>query len=219
MIKVDRHLIVCDCPHCLTMFPPDRFEATWVYPAPTPESRRVTGRLPIGHARARPAAVLWVDGDGRLETDWPGMPGTRGARVEVTWDAPGGPTVTATRDPALAALAEPVPLTRKAIERMNARCMVEYALAPADSADFVACARHGASGVRALACEHVIGSAVPIEAIVMYDPDGDYPDCLCVECYERYRGGDASVVHVVCSRCQQTNLVRHRLVGQGVYGG
>ncbi len=215
MIKVDRHLIVCDCADCTAMFPPDRFEATWVYPQPSPEARRATGRLPIGHPKARPAAIVWVDADDRLATDWPGFPGTIGAKVELTGRGP-GLAVVGTSDPALAALADPVPLRRKAIERLNQRCMVEYGLAPDDTADFVACAIHG-QGARALACTHVQTSVDPIDAVVLYDPDGDYPDCFCEPCLARYQAGDVTVAEPVCSRCQQRHLYRHRLVARSSY--
>lgn len=218
MIKVDRHPVTCDCRHCQAMFARDRFEPTWVYPDPGRGARRATGVVPIGHPQARPVAALWVTPEGRLATDWPGFPGTRGAAVEVAWDAPGGPIVTATRDPALAGLAAPVPLTHRAVERMNQRCMVDYQLAPPGAADFLACERHGETGVRALACAHVAHGADRVQAVVMYDPDGDFPDCLCTACFERYQQGDTSVVEPVCSRCQQVNLYRHELVGQGFYG-
>jgi len=192
------------------MFPPDRFEATWVYPQPSPEARRATGRLPIGDAKARPTAVVWLDADDRLVLDWPGFPGTIGAKVELT-----GTAITGTRDPALHALA--APLRKRAIEKMNQRCMVDYGLAPDDVADFVACAEHGTSGIKALACEHVIGGDA-IDVVVLYDVDGDYPDCLCVACFEAFRAGDVSVTQVVCSYCQQRHLYRHRLVAETTYG-
>jgi len=216
MIKVDRHLVVCDCEDCATMFPPDRFEATWTYPQPSPEARRATGRLPIGHPKARPAAIVWVDADDRLATDWPGMPGTVGAKVELSGRG-AALAVVGTRDPALAALAHPVPLRRRALERLSQRCMVDYGLAPDDAADLVACATHG-HGARALACEHVLASVDPIEVVVLYDPDGDYPDCFCAPCLERYRARDLSVARVVCSRCQQRHLYRHRLIARTTYG-
>lgn len=215
MIKLDRHLLVCDCADCATMFPPDRFEATWTYPEPDPSARRATGRLPIGHARARPAAIVWVDADDRLATDWPGMPGTLGAKVELSGRGP-SLAVVGTRDPALAALADPVPLRRRALERLSQRCMVDYGLAPLNASDLIVCDVHG-HGARALACAHVVGSAEPIDAVVLYDPDGDYPDCLCMPCLERYRAGDVTVAGVVCSRCQQRHLYRHRLVARSVY--
>lgn len=192
------------------MFPPDRFEATWVYPQPFPEARKATGRLPIGDPKARAIATLWLDPEDRLALDWPGFPGTIGAKVTLT-----GTAVTGTRDPALSALA--APLRRRAVETFNRRCMIDYGLADDDVGDFVACHEHGTSGIKALACAHVIGHE-PVDAVVLYDVDGDYPDCLCTACFDAFRAGDTEVTHVVCSRCQQRNLYRHRLVATTTYG-
>lgn len=217
MIKVSLHALTCRCPDCLDMFPPDRFEPTWVLPAPTDrKTRKVTGALPLGHPQASHAFSLWVDEDLRLATDWPGFPGTLGARVEVDWHAAGGPRITGTRDPALAALAHPVPLRRKAIERLNARCMVDYGLAPPDTADHIACPRHG-HGIPALACRCLAGPE-RLDIVVLYGVDGDFPDALCEMCLARYLARDLSVVETVCSRCQQDNLYRHRIVSTTWYG-
>lgn len=221
MIKVSKHRLTCACEDCQTAFPPDRFEATWTVPAPDPTCERVIGRVPLGAPNASWGFVVWIDADQRLAHDWPGFPGTRGARVEL--DRPGRPksdkvsrVITGTRDPALAALSDRVPLRRLTTERINARCMVEYGLADDDVADFIACERHGI-GLPALACVHVLG-AEAIDATVVYGVDGDYPDLFCAACLARYAAGELAVAHTVCSHCQQAHLYRHRLVGHTHYG-
>ena len=215
MIKVLTHTLTCRCIDCMQMFPPDRFEPTWALPQPTPASRKAVGALPLGHPQAGQSFMVWIDTDGRLETDWPGFPGTSGARVEVDWRA-ATPKITGTRDPALAALAAPVPLRRKALERLNQRLMVDYGLAPDETADYIACDLHG-HGIPALACAHVVGPDI-VDAVILYGVDGDYPDLLCEPCLERYLARDLSVVQTVCSRCQQQHLYRHRLIGSTWYG-
>lgn len=198
------------------MFPPDRYEAAWTLPRPEGRDvRRVIGRLPIGHPQSIPAAVLWVDSDSRLATDWPGFPGTLGALVKV--ESRGEPTLVATSDPALAALADPIPLRRTTLERLNARCMVDYGLAPPDVADFVDCDRHG-HGAPALACRCVPTSDAPLDVVVLYGLEGDYPDLLCEPCLARYTQGALDAVVTVCSRCQQQHLYRHRIVARTWYG-
>jgi hypothetical protein len=215
VIKLQKHRITCTCDDCVAMFPPDRFEASWSM-TPQDGSRRVTGRVPLGASNASWTFVAYVDEQRRLVDDWPGFPGTRGARVELSHHN-AGDEVVGTRDPALAALAEPIPLRRLAVERINARCMVELGLAPSDIADYVACEQHG-QGIPALACAHVIESASPIDATIVYGVDGDYPDLFCGECLANYVGGDVNVARTVCSYCQQAHLYRHRLVTRTWYG-
>ena len=223
MIKVTRHRLTCRCDDCVEMFPPDRYEAAWTLPAPevlrdgAEPPRRVVGRVPLGAANATWPFVVWVDADDRLVTDWPGFPGTHGAKVEIDWRAPEGPEIVGTRDPALAALAEPVPLRRIAVERLNARCMVDFGLAGDDTADYIACPEHG-RGLPALACRCVVASESPLDAVVLYGVDGDYPDLLCTACLPRYLAQDLEVVVTVCSVCQQRHLYRHRLVARTWYG-
>ena len=197
------------------MFPPDRFEPTWIQPQPAADARKTTGAIPIGHPRAVVVASVWVSPSGRLAADWPGFPGTIGAHVELA-DRQDSLVIIATRDPALAALADPVPLRRAALERLNQRNMVEYGLAPESVADFVACPTHG-RGLHALACRHVRSDAEPLQAIVLYDPDLAFPDLYCVDCYERFQRGDIAVAEPVCSYCQAGHLHRHRLVASAVY--
>lgn len=202
------------------MFPPDRFEAAWTLPRPSPEARRVEARLPLGHPEARQAFVVWVDGDSRLLHDWPGFPGTLGARLEVSWYRPDSGRATGTRDVALAALAAPIPLTRRFAEALNARCMVLYGLAPEGSADLVACERHG-EGIPARACRCAVAAderGERREVFVFYDVNGDYPDVVCAACAPRFTGGDVSMMTLRCSRCQQRLLLRHAVVGRTWYG-
>ncbi|MDP6943490.1 MAG: hypothetical protein QF464_05020, partial [Myxococcota bacterium] len=90
MIKVEHHPLVCDCADCHTLFPPDRFDAIW--PAPRParaDIRAVTAGLPVGGARPALRFSLWLDAEDRLACDWPGLPGTVGARVTVREGPPG----------------------------------------------------------------------------------------------------------------------------------
>jgi len=213
------------------MFPADRFEPAWTMSEPRPSQgfvdaapiaggpwERVLGRVPLGSRAATWTFVVYVDRERRLFEDWPGFPGTRGARVDLAADlGDDGRTITGTSDPALAALAEPVPLRRIAIERVNARCMVELGLAGAEIADYVACEQHG-QGIAALACRHIIESAASIEATVVYDVDGAYPDLFCQACLPRYVRGDIGLAITVCSHCQQAHLYRHRLVERTWYG-
>lgn len=218
MIKVQKHHIACMCDDCQAMFPAGRFEPAWAMPEPVPAAgfERVVGRVPLGEPGASWAFVVYVDADLRLADDWPGFPGTRGARVELR---PGdaGREITGTRDPALAALATPIPLRRLAVERVNVRCMVEFGLADAELADYLACEQHG-QGIPALACSHVIESPDTIDATVVYGVDGDYPDLFCEACLYDYVRGDLSLAHSVCSYCQQAHLYRHRIVARTWYG-
>ncbi len=219
MIKVHKHRLTCDCPACLDTFPPDRFEAVWNVPKPEVEGARpVRGPVPIGAARPAMLFGLWVDADQRLLHDWPGFAGTAGARVELQ-DRPGAPAVVVgTRDPLLAALAEPVPLRRTFAERVGARCMVEFGVTRDDVADYLACDVHG-EGLPALTCAHLADPAAPpAEAVVVYGLDGDFPDAFCPPCLERFAAGDVSVCQTVCSRCQQANVYRHRVTATTWYG-
>ncbi len=234
MIKLAGHLLTCGCEACATMFPRGRFEPTWTFPQPTPSARRVTAAVPIGHPRAPLEVIVWVDASGRLAADWPGFVGTAGAQVDVDWSARGGPRVTGTRDPVLGALADPVPLTRKFAERLNARCMRAYGLLDGDDGDdaggsngdedAIACQRHG-TGMRAFACKCVAGEGgegreggEALDVVVLYDVGGDFPDCLCTACVARFQAGDPDVVVPVCSRCQQHHIYRHRVVARTWYG-
>ncbi len=218
MKKVLGHPLTCGCDDCAAMFPGDRFEPAWTVPKPSPEARRVEARLPLGHPQASLAFVVWVDADQRLLHDWPGFPGTAGARLEVQWYRPDSGRATGTRDVALGALADPVPLTRRFAETVNARCMVEYGLAPEDGADFVSCDAHG-SGAPATACACVAaGDGAAREVFVFYDVHGGYPDVVCTDCVDRFAGGDVSMMRPLCSRCQQGRLLRHRVVGRTWYG-
>jgi hypothetical protein len=219
LIKVIRHPLTCDCNDCATMFPSDRFEPAWTWPKPSETARRAEARLPLGHPRANLGFVVWVDADQRLLHDWPGFPGTAGARVEMQWYRPDSGRITGTRDPALAALADPIPLTRRFAERIHTRCMVDYGFAPEDTADFVACPTHG-HGIPALACHCIVNAPADtrLEVCVLYDTDGDYPDLVCTACIERFSARDMSVVTRVCSRCQQANLHRHHRVARSWYG-
>ena len=220
MIKVQKHRISCVCDDCQAMFPAGRFEPAWTMPEPARPGRRferVIGRVALGDAGASWTFVVYVDEDLRLADDWPGFPGTRGARVELGQGAVGSREIVATRDPALAALAVPIPLRRLAVERLNARCMVEFGLAEAEIADFIPCEQHG-QGIPALACSHVIESAEAIEATVVYGVDGDYPDLFCEWCLYHYVRGDLGRANTVCSYCQQAHLYRHRLVARTWYG-
>jgi hypothetical protein len=218
--KVLAHALTCPCEDCAAMFPADRFEPAWTVPKPSAEARRVEARLPLGHPQARLAFVVWADDAQRLLHDWPGFPGTAGARLEVEWYRPDSGRATGSRDVALGALAAPVPLTRRFAEAVNARCMVEYGLAPEDSADFVVCDVHG-RGASATACACVaeggVGAA-PREVFIFYDVHGAYPDLVCADCVERFVSGDLAMMRTVCCYCQQGFLRRHHVVGRTWYG-
>jgi hypothetical protein len=218
--KVLGHALTCRCDDCAAMFPGDRFEAAWTVPQPGPDARRVEARLPLGHPQAPLAFVVWVDADQRLLHDWPGFPGTVGARLEVQWYRPDSGRATGTRDVALGALADPVPLTRRFAEAVNARCMVAFGLAPDESADLIACDTHGAGApATACACVAEVGSgAGPREVFVFYDVHGAYPDLVCADCVDRFASGDLGMMRALCSHCQQARLLRHRVVGRTWYG-
>lgn len=219
MIKLHKHLLVCDCASCRDMFPHGRHDAVWATQDPGNGARRVLGRVPIGAQNAPLEFVLWVDGDDRLAVDWPGFPGTRGAKVALSLTpAPdGAPVILGTHDPALRALTADIPLRRALADRFNARCMVDFGLAPDETADLVACDLHG-SGAPAMACSHVVESRDPLDVTVVYGVDGDYPDVFCQDCLARFAQGDVDVCQTVCSRCQQLNLYRHHIVATTWYG-
>ncbi|PKN55938.1 MAG: hypothetical protein CVU56_18720 [Deltaproteobacteria bacterium HGW-Deltaproteobacteria-14] len=218
MIKLHKHLLVCDCEHCREMFPHDRHDAVWAAADPGGGARRAIGRVPIGADEAPLEFVLWVTADDRLAVDWPGFPGTRGAAVTLSGTAPdGAPVIVATRDPALGALSGEIPLRRALAERFTARCMEEYGLAPEGTADLVACERHG-SGVAAMACRCVVESPEALDVTVLYGLDGDYPDVFCEACLARFARGEVDVCVTVCSRCQQLNIYRHRVIATSWYG-
>lgn len=222
MIKVDKHLLTCTCEACAAMFPNDRYDAVWASPRPEGDEReltRVVARVPIGALRPPLAFVLWVDGDHALAADWPGFPGTVGARVTLgPPDADGSRPLTGTNDPVLSGLSDAVPLRRRLAERFAARCAVEYGLAPVDTADFAECAIHGETGIQCLTCEHLAESEEPLDAVLLYGPDGDYPDILCVPCVARLAQRDLESVRPACSRCQQASIYRHRVVSRTWYG-
>ena len=224
MIKVARHPIACDCADCQTLYPPDRFDVTWTLPDPGIEGAvEARGDLPIGGRRASWACKLWVvdlQGErGRLATDWPGLPGTAGAAVTLS----GGraPRIVDTIDPVLRGFTDRVPLRRRAVERLNARCMVDFGLAPADAADYIGCEHHG-HGLPATTCPHLTEGEGE-DAVLLYGVDGDYPDLLCPACVAglaatRGRGPDAPTLLTVCSRCLQGTVHRHRVVAATWYG-
>ena len=201
------------------MFPADRFDAVWTPPKPDGEHvERVTGAIPIGAAGAPVRCVLWVDEHDRLLVDWPGLPGTAGASVTIKRPPSGGTgEVVDTTDPILRGFRKDVPLRRKLAERFSARCLVTFGLAPAETADFVPCDEHG-EGLAALTCSHLAASDEPMEAVIVYGVDGDYPDLFCVPCFERFAGGDADVAQMTCSRCQRREATRHHIVHATSYG-
>ncbi|MCA9514563.1 MAG: hypothetical protein KC635_06460 [Myxococcales bacterium] len=221
MIKVDKHPLTCACADCATMFPHDRYDAVWASPRPDgrDDLTRVVARVPIGAPNAPLAFVLWVDDDQRLVADWPGFPGSAGARVALgDPDHEGTRALTGTGDPVLSALSRAVPLRRRLAERFAARCAVEYGLAAADTADFAPCDRHGGTGIQCLTCEHLADSDAPLDAVILYSPDGDYPDILCVPCVARLAQRDLGSVRPACSRCQQASIYRHHVVSHTHYG-
>jgi len=201
------------------MFPADRFDAVWTAPRPSEgPAERVTGAIPIGDPAAPVRAVLWVDDEDRLLTDWPGLPGSAGARVAVK-RLPTGATgeIVGTSDPILRGFTAEVPLRRALAERFNARCLVLFGLADPETADFVTCAEHG-EGLSALTCRHLLEASQTTEAVILYGLDGDYPDLLCRPCFDAFAGGDASVTVTTCSRCQRRSATRHHITHATWYG-
>ena len=221
MIKVERHPLTCDCADCESLFPADRFDASW--PAPRPERddiRPATAGIPIGGARPALRFSVWLDPEGRLACDWPGLPGTIGARVAVREPPPGSDVpahIVGTDDALLAGFVDGAPLRRRLTGRMNARLMVEFGLAPPEAADFVPCSDHGL-GVSASTCRHLQEATERRDVAVLYGVDGDFPDVLCVACVERLAAGDLQSLRTTCSRCVATLARHHRIVSTGWYG-
>jgi hypothetical protein len=221
LIKVERHPLLCDCEDCAALFPSDRFEASWPAPKPPREDiRPATAGLPIGASSPAIRFTLWLDESDRLACDWPGLPGTIGARVNVR-RAPAGSSlsdhVTGTDDVILAGFSDGAPLRRKLTGRLTARLMVEFGLAPPDTADYVPCSRH-TLGVSASTCAHLQGATERRDAVMLYGVDGDFPDLFCEPCLKRLNTGDLSLVVTTCSRCLATLARHHRLVGTAWYG-
>ncbi|PIE17440.1 MAG: hypothetical protein CSA66_05820 [Proteobacteria bacterium] len=217
MIKVHKHLLTCDCSDCLATFPKKRFEAVWQSAEPDVPALAVRGRVPIGHADAPLEFKVWVTPDGRLATDWPGFPGSAGARVEIRSDEDGDLFVARTRDPVLMAMSASIPLRRSFKERMSVRCTYELGLSSIHITDYIPCDRH-VYGLPAMTCRHVLDAAGPIEVVVLYGVDGDYPDVLCPSCVERVARRDLADTVTVCSRCQQEHLYRHHIRDWTYYG-
>ena len=203
----------------MEMFPSDRFEAVWTPPRPEgAHVERVTGAIPIGDPKATLSSVLWVDDEDRLLVDWPGLPGTIGARVTIE-RPPSGATgrIVDTTDPILRGFRSEVPLRRKLAERFNARCLVSFGLAPPETADFVPCEEHG-EGLAALTCAHLSTSAEPLEVVIVYGVDGDYPDLFCRPCFDAFASGQMEVAQPTCSRCQRRESSRHHIALATWYG-
>ena len=221
MIKVERHPLLCDCADCVTLFPADRFEASW--PAPKPprqDVRCVTAGLPIGASTPAMRFTLWLDENDRLACDWPGLPGTIGARVNVRKAPPHSSMddhVTGTEDLILAGFSDGAPLRRKLTGRMNARLMVEFGLAQAHTADYVPCRQH-TLGVSASTCTHLQSATERRDAVMLYGVDGDFPDLFCEHCVERLNAGDLSHIVTTCSRCLVDLARRHRIIATAWYG-
>ena len=150
--------------------------------------------------------------------DWPGLPGTIGAKVDIE-RPPSGATgrVIDTPDPILRGFRSEVPLRRKLAERFNARCLVTFGLAPPQTADFVACPEHG-EGIAALTCVHLAASTEPMEAVIVYSIDGDYPDLFCRACFDKFAAGQMDVARPTCSRCQRREATRHHITHATWYG-
>lgn len=219
MIKLETHPLTCRCESCQQMFPPDRFEAVWSPPRPeVAHAERVTGAIPIGDPRATLRATLWVDAQDRLLVDWPGLPGTAGAHVTVE-RPPSGATghIVDTSDPVLRGFRSDVPLRRKVAERLNARCLVSFGLAAPATADFVGCDVHG-EGLSALTCSHLAANPEPMEAVILYSVDGDYPDLFCRACFDAFAQGQSDVARPTCSRCQRREATRHHIGHATWYG-
>jgi hypothetical protein len=219
VIKVQKHPICCDCNDCKSLFPPDRFDVTWSQPDPSlPGAEKATAQVPIGPGPAALRFHVWIDAQDRLVNDWPGFPGTSGAHVKVR-RGPGNipPHIIDTRDPILGALRHHVPLRRRLIERFNARCMVEFGIAPMGSADHIPCDHHD-HGAPAQTCTHLRNGPAGQDAVVLYGLDGDLPDCFCPACVEALANGDLGVCETICSRCQQHLVYRHNIVRITHYG-
>lgn len=202
----------------MTMFPHDRFDVTWPAARPEGEAYVASAGLPIGHTHASLRFEVWVDADGVLLTDWPGLPGTAGARLETRL-GPGSANrrVVGTSDPILQGFAGDAPLRRRLAERFAARCSSELGLVGLAATDFVPCEAHG-HGLPCVSCEHLLAAGGPVDGALLYDVDGDFPDFLCLACVERLTGGDVSVCVGLCSRCQRDNVRHNRVVAASWYG-
>ena len=200
------------------MFPADRYDAVWNAPRPQGEDALpAIGAIPIGDPAATLRVGLWVSPEGRLLTDWPGLPGTAGARVDLAQGGDGPPTVIDTMDPVLRGFTHRIPLRRLAAERFQARCMVLFGLVEDEASDLIACTEHG-QGAAALSCAHLLETTQATDAVLVYGVDGDYPDLLCEACLAAYTSGDVTVCVEVCSHCQQRNVYRHEIVATTWYG-
>ena len=221
MIKVARHPLVCACPACETLFPADRFEASW--PAPKPERegiREVSAGIPIGSSRPALRFTLWLDEEDRLACDWPGLPGTRGARVKVRKAAPNSTMqdhVTGSDDLILRGFCEGAPLRRKLTERFNGRLMVEFGLADASTSDYVPCPHH-TLGVSAMTCTHLQEATGRRDAVLLYGVDGDFPDLFCQSCVDSLNAQNIDHLVTTCSHCLSALARHHRVVSTAWYG-
>ncbi len=217
MIKIQKHRLTCDCGDCKDAFPKKRFEAVWIAPEPEAPALSAKARVPIGDPAAKLEFKVWVTPDGRLANDWPGFPGTAGARVETARDPKGDLVITGTRDPVLTALTAAIPLRRALTDRVSARCTYELGLADIHITDYIPCELHG-HGLPALTCRHVSEASDPIEVIAIYGVDGDYPDLLCPSCVSRVAQRDLSTTLTICSCCQQGHIYRHHISSWTYYG-
>ena len=138
-------------------------------------------------------------------------------RTRSDFLAEGTLVITRTPDPILGGFAARVPLRRKLVEVLNARCMVDFGLSPLSACDYIPCALHG-HGLPALTCAHLRDATSPREAVVLYGLDGDYPDLLCPACVDVLSGGDASGCLTICSRCLQPDMYRHHILTTTWYG-
>ena len=221
MIKVDRHPLVCGCEECATLFPSDRFDASWPAPKPErPDIRPATAGLPIGSPTPAMRFKVWLDSEDRLACDWPGLPGTRGARVSLRASPPHSEApahITGSDDVLLAGFCEGAPLRRKLTTRFTARLMVEFGLAEPHIADYVPCDKHG-SGISASTCVHLQEATERRDAVMLYGVDGDFPDLFCESCVEDLGKGNLDSVVTTCSHCLALLARHHRVVSTGWYG-
>ena len=221
MIKVERHPLTCACEDCKTLFPSDRFDASWPAPKPAREDiRPATAGLPIGASAPAMRFTLWLDESDRLACDWPGLPGTVGARLNVRKAPPGSTMddhITGTEDIILAGFNDGAPLRRKLTGRLTARLMVEFGLAQPEASDYVPCAKH-TMGAAASTCTHLQDATERRDAVLLYGVDGDFPDLFCEPCVERLSAGDLSQIVTTCSRCLVELARHHRLVNTAWYG-
>ena len=94
---------------------------------------------------------------------------------------------------------------------------MSFGLAPPETADFVPCDIHG-EGLAALTCAHIVASEEPLEAVIVYSMDGDYPDLFCRACFDAFAGGNPDVAQPTCSRCQRREVMRHHITHATWYG-